>query len=167
MVLSTKKKTSCRTHLNVFMQLFQKPFKYRVYSEKEKSFLYVMQTRAWGFHCIYTLWRIISWSSGKSLWLNDDCIDKNIECPEYDREIIDEITPMIRLYIGVSIVLALILDIFSYKYRQIAQSFIYIESFNTFMYSLVPSKYYMEMSMFFAVIIFIVHFGVFYCDTGA
>ena len=63
---------------------------------------------------------MVSWVFGKSLWLSDECKNGEVECPEYNRELLDEITPSIRMYIRASIIISVILDILCFKYRSCA-----------------------------------------------
>ena len=96
---SNQVKTSCREKVSRIWKMFLKPYKYRDYSSKEKEFLYVLQTRAWLLHSLYTFQRIVSWMMGTSLWLGDECKQREVECPEYNRELIDKVTPTVRVYI--------------------------------------------------------------------
>ena len=147
--------------------MFLKPYKYRVYSRKEKEFLYVLQTRAWLLHSLYTFQRLGSWMMGTSLWLSDECQNGEIECPEYNRELIDKVTPTVRVYIMASIIFSALLDILCYKYRNLANFIIYLESFNEVAYNIVPTKEYLEMKSWIMTLLLLIIFFSFYCDKGA
>ena len=72
---------------------------------------------------------------------------------------LDSMTEYLRLIIKISIILGLVLDLICYKYRNLADAFLYQESLFYICVLLVPTKIYLENSTYLIIAIF--HFFVF------
>ena len=72
-----------------------------------------------------------------------------------------------RVIIGTSIIIALLLDILCYKYRRLSQAILYYEGAVSLIFTLIPSRYYLELPVFYFMIFYVVMFIGFYCDSGA
>ena len=58
--------------------------------EKDKFLQRMLLNRAWLFHSVYSAMRCLQFSIGKSLFLKaDDCILPDIECPDYNAELME------------------------------------------------------------------------------
>ena len=66
-----------------------------------------------------------------------------------------------------SIIFAVLLDILCYKYRNCANFIIYLESFNSVAYVILPTKEYLEMGGWIMTMLHLLAFISFYCDKGA
>ena len=142
-----------------------KTFKKRNYLKRDEQFMWALQTRAWICHSLYTCQKVYAWANGTSLWLNNDCIDETEDC-DYNRQLINKITPTLRVLSGILICINLILDILCYKYRSVTQSFLYLEITQLIIFLLIPSKYYLDTHIMIQMTFFIYLFVLMYCDSG-
>ena len=76
-------------------------------------------------------------------------------------------TPTVRVYIKASIIFSILLDVLCYKYRNLANFIIYLESFNSVAYQIVPTQVIFEMRGWIMALLQFLIFIVFYCDKGA
>ena len=87
-------------------------------------------------------------------------------CPDYNRDLLETIKPTVKVIIGTSIIVALLLDILCYKYRRLSQAILYFEGAASLIFTLIPSRYYLELPVFYFMIFYVVMFIAFYCDSG-
>ena len=80
---------------------------------------------------------------------------------------LETIKPTVKVIIGSSIIIALLLDILCYKYRRLSQAILYYEGASSLIFTLIPSRYYLELPVFYFMIFYVVMFIGFYCDSGA
>ena len=112
----------------------------------------MLQTRAWVLHALYSLFRLINWIYGTSAWLGNECIndiDNKNDCPPYNRAILDPMTPVLRNLARITIILGLVLDLVIIKYRKASLIILYYESVVYSIYSLIPTRNYLEHNAFF------------------
>ena len=169
------------------MRLFCYMFQPRKTSERDKQFIYVIQTRAWIFHMLYGISRVGQWLTNNSIWQEDECIkdlttelqDDNLQveaemniknelllCPDYNHDLLNPIVDVVRWVIKIGIVLGLVLDIACFKYRHLANLILYYESIQYILVFLIPSKTYLELSQYVIAIFHFILFLVTYTDQG-
>ncbi len=135
-----------------------------------------MRTRAWIFHTSATITRLYGWAFGIANWIKDACpeldpetciTDKSIVyCPDYNDALLDATAPGLRVLIGAILIGSLLYDIACYKYRHLAHYTLYIETFATQLYMLVPMPLYLNLSTFFMAGFYVTIFIAFYCHSG-
>ena len=67
---------------------------------------------------------------------------------------------------GLGIIVDLIVDILCFKFSSVAQSFLYLEMLHLFLFTLVPTKYYLDMPTFFQLTFYLYLYLLMYCDSG-
>ena len=124
----------------------------RNYSERNQKFVRILQNRAWLLHSMYSFARAFNWAYGKSAWRDNECIDDVeglTDCPKYNRELLDPITPTVRIITKITIILGVLLNLSIIKYRNLANLILYFESIASTIYVLIPTKEYLEFTGFF------------------
>ena len=84
---------------------------------------------------------------------------------DYEADLVEKVKPTIRYICGSLIIIGLILDLACFKWRKLANAFLYIELLLQLTISFIPSENQGEMSPMY---IFVYHyFGFFcyYCDS--
>ena len=76
-------------------------------------------------------------------------------------------TDSLRLIAKVGIIVAALIDILCFKYRNLAHSIIFIECFNHAIYEIMPNKYLLDQTYKFICFKAYLGFLSFYCDKGA
>ena len=110
--------------------------------------------------------RLNRWLSGKATWQEEACEHtvEEQECPEYNRDLLDPIQPVVKIIIPIIIVVNLILDLACIKYRKLAQLFLYIESVTYLIMSLTPASQFLFMHARSAM--YLIIFIALYCDSA-
>ena len=87
------------------------------------------------------------------------------DCPKYNRELLDPITPTVRIIVKITIILGVLLNLSIIKYRNLANLILYFESIASTIYVLIPTKEYLEFSGFFFMLSAFIVFTALYCDV--
>ena len=143
---------SCCQILYQAWQLIKKTLQTRRDKDRNQKLIKVLQTRAWILHALYSFFRLINWIYGTSAWLGNECIndiDNKNDCPSYNRAILDPMTPVLRNLARITIILGLVLDLVIIKYRKASLIILYYESVVYSIYSLIPTRKYLEHNAFF------------------
>ena len=83
--------------------------------------------RAWIFHSLYTINRILALITKISPMFHEKCIESD-HCPDYNRELLDPYYNYVKYTLGALMGVGLILDVLAKKFRFLAHSFVYLES---------------------------------------
>ena len=91
---------------------------------------------------------------------------KQILCSEYNHDIVDPILNYVQLFLKISTVLGLVLDIACIKYRNLANVILYWESIFHLIVLFVPSRTYLERRDIIITIYHVILYLFFFTNQG-
>ena len=108
--------------------------------------LYTLQTRAWFCHCANSIIRLGQLTMMSGAWFAEKCvcldheIAKDKECVgTYNNDIVDPMEPSLRIILIGLIIVGTLLDLLCYKWRRMANTFIYLECLTRVVAMLIPN----------------------------
>ena len=146
-------------------------------TEGDQKQLYVLQTRALFCHCCVTLVRTLQVFFSSGAWFQDKklCSD-NIaldgeehekDCVgNYNSDLMDPPEYNLRMLLKTLVFVGIIIDLLSFKWRRLANAFIYLECFTRIVASLIPNFASYEYTDIEYVYLFFLIFVTTYCDEG-
>ena len=131
-----------------------------------------MQTRAWFSYSGFSIVRIYQFSTKNGSWYNEHtlCSDttqmtKDSDCVfQYNTDLMDPVAEVFRWIIFSLILLSLILCLITYKWRWIANAFLYLECVIRLCALPIPNSYNEKHSNIDITMLSIIIYLSFYCD---
>lgn len=120
---------------------------------QDKHLERALLNRALIFHVFYNINKVCQFMIGNSLFLKNECISSEVKCPPYYKELMDPMREPLQIVWIASIFVGLAIDLLCIKWRKMAHSIMYMETFLHVVEMCLPLRHVIEMPLFYRLVL--------------